>query len=319
MSVLRLPVPACPSAHWFRQPGPHDACRFRVRSRAPAAVQAQRPAGVLIDHAGYLPFQRSFLRAGTGSPRFPGKPSRGFASFSDPGRSVAPCPCMRHSGAAPTARKMKAPTLRITRLHSGASPPAVYASRRALPHAMPHSLPAGGLTFAGRGSNPQACDERFQPTSWFPPLQGLAWRNRASCPEGWPGSTPIPAPNPCRQARFPETGSVRSPRERERLHVRHRVGGDEPESAVPIGRPRVPTRTDTEISPGYYRQFNVSVLLAAVNTTHVLFTALPAPFHLPFARYCRTHVLYDRSLHSSSGTAPALREQFVPAAETGPR
>ncbi len=189
--------------------------------------------------------RRFDLRAETGSPRFPGKPSRGFASFSDPGRSIAPCPCMRRAGAAPTARTMKAPTLRITRLHSDASPPAVYASRRAVPHAMPHSLPAGGRTFAGRGSNPQACDERFHPTSWFPPLQGLAWRNRASCPEGWPGSTPIPAPNPCRQARFPETGSVRSPRECERLHVRHRVCGDEPESAVPIGRSRVPTRTDT--------------------------------------------------------------------------
>ncbi len=93
--------------------------------------------------------------------------------------------------------------------------------------------------------------------------------DRASCPEDWPGSTPIPAPNPCRQARFPETGSVRSPREHERLHVRHRVCGDEQESAVPIGRSRVPTRTDTgptrtdtEILPEYCRQFNGSVLLA---------------------------------------------------------
>ncbi len=134
--------------------------------------------------------RRFDLRAETGSPRFPGKPSRGFASFSDPGRSIAPCPYTRRAGAAPTARKMKAPTLRITRLHSDASPPAVYASRRALPHAMPHSLPAGGLTFAGRGSNPQACDERFQPTSWFPPLQGLAWRNRA------PGTGPPASPWP---------------------------------------------------------------------------------------------------------------------------
>ncbi len=133
------------------------------------------PSGLRL--MGFASRLRRFdLRAETGSPRFPGKPSRGFASFSDPGRSIAPCPCMRHSGTAPTARKMKAPTLRSTRLHSDASPPAVYASRRAVPHAMPHSLPAGGLTFAGRGSNPQACDERFQPTSWFPPLQGLAWR-----------------------------------------------------------------------------------------------------------------------------------------------
>ncbi len=73
-----------------------------------------------------------------------------------------------------------------------------------------------------------------------------------------------------------QTGSVPGnrirpiPRERERLHVRHRVCGDEQESAVPIGRSRVPTRTDTgptrtdtEILPEYYRQFNVSVLLGA--------------------------------------------------------
>ena len=59
----------------------------------------------------------------------------------------------------------------------------------------------------------------------------------------------------------------------ERLHVRHRVCEDEQESAVPIGRSRVPTRTDTgptrtdtEILPEYCRQFNVSVLLVSVCT-----------------------------------------------------
>ena len=43
-----------------------------------------------------------------------------------------------------------------------ASAPAAYASRRALPHAVQGSLPAGWLTFTGRELNPLDRAERFQ-------------------------------------------------------------------------------------------------------------------------------------------------------------
>jgi len=65
---------------------------------------------------------------------------------------------------------------------SVASPPAVYASRRTLPCAMQHALPAGWLAFAGRGSNPLAHDERVQIISSSFPGLGLA----QSGPEGRP-------------------------------------------------------------------------------------------------------------------------------------
>ena len=58
------------------------------------------------------------------------------------------------SGAAPTLTTMKASSLRISRLISGALPPAVYASRRALPRAMQHSLPADGLRLCRAGVEP---------------------------------------------------------------------------------------------------------------------------------------------------------------------
>ena len=56
---------------------------------APATVQARRRAGVWIFMLA-SPFQRPCPRAGAGSPRFPGDPSRDFAPVHDPGRPVAP-------------------------------------------------------------------------------------------------------------------------------------------------------------------------------------------------------------------------------------
>ncbi len=75
------------------------------------------------------------------------------------GRSLTPDDPLRlalggASGAAPAITKTKASTLRISRLHSVALPPAVYASRRALPRAMQHSLPAGGLRLCRAGVEP---------------------------------------------------------------------------------------------------------------------------------------------------------------------
>ena len=58
------------------------------------------------------------------------------------------------SGAAPRITTLRTPSLRISRLNSVASPLAVYASRRALPHAMQHSLPAGRLRLCRAGFEP---------------------------------------------------------------------------------------------------------------------------------------------------------------------
>ena len=50
--TLRLPAPACPSAHCFRQPAPQAPAGFVSAIGAPAAVQAGRRAGVRIAFAG---------------------------------------------------------------------------------------------------------------------------------------------------------------------------------------------------------------------------------------------------------------------------
>ena len=82
------------------------------------------------------------------------------------------------SGAAPTRLTMKASSFTISRLRD-ASSPAVYASRRALPHAMQDSLPAGGLRLCRAGSRTRWIATRgFR--SCHPPLQGLPWRNNRS-------------------------------------------------------------------------------------------------------------------------------------------
>ena len=78
----------------------------------------------------------------------------------------------------PLALKRRRHHLAISRLNSVASLPAVYASRRTLPCAMQHALPAGWLAFAGREFHPLDRDVGFQfrLTSLHPPIQSLAWR-----------------------------------------------------------------------------------------------------------------------------------------------
>ena len=127
---------------------------------------------------GGLPPASSAARLAARSPRFPGGPSTALQRSRDPGRPVTP----RHggvSGAAPAITTTKAPSLTISRLNSAASLPAVYASRRTLPRAMQHAVPAGWLAFAGREFHPLDRDVGFQfrLTSLPPPIQSLAWRN----------------------------------------------------------------------------------------------------------------------------------------------
>ena len=115
-------------------------------------------------------------RAVTGPPRFLGEPSRGYAIVpvtpDDPSRLA----CRGVSGAAPRIIKLRTSSLRISRLNSVASPLAVYASRRALPHAMQHSLPAGGLRLCRTGFDPAGSHERFL-AHRFLLYQDLSWRN----------------------------------------------------------------------------------------------------------------------------------------------
>ena len=134
------------------------------------------PGSGLISLA--FPLQPDPYTDRTGSPRFPGGPSTALQRSRDPGRPVTP----RHggvSGAAPAIATTKAPSLTISRLNSAASLPPVYASRRTLPYAMQHAVPAGWLAFAGREFHPLDCDVGFQFrfTSFLPPIQSLAWRN----------------------------------------------------------------------------------------------------------------------------------------------
>ncbi len=77
-------------------------------------------------------------------PRFLGSPSPTFAPLFDPGRSALISPwrsarCCPHSG-----KYEDTHGLFISELYHAALVSAVYASRRALPHPMQDSLPAGG-------------------------------------------------------------------------------------------------------------------------------------------------------------------------------
>ena len=89
--ALRLPAPAWPSAYWFRQPAPRAPAGVRVRPVGRSRRRAGPATGRGLDCSRWQsPFQRSCPRARAGSPRFPGDPSRDFATIHDPGRPVAP-------------------------------------------------------------------------------------------------------------------------------------------------------------------------------------------------------------------------------------
>ena len=106
------------------------------------------------------------------SPRYPGDPSRAFASVHDPGRIDAPSPIDGRVDAASGRTTAKASASWLYRGYCGASAPAAYASRMVLPPSMQGSLPAGWLAFAGRELNPLDRDEGFQIT-FSSPLPGI--------------------------------------------------------------------------------------------------------------------------------------------------
>ena len=78
--ALRLPASAWPSAYWFRQPAPRAPAGVRVRHEH-SRHRAGPATGRGLDWSRWHPpFQRPCLRARAGSPRFPGDPSRDFAT-----------------------------------------------------------------------------------------------------------------------------------------------------------------------------------------------------------------------------------------------
>ena len=108
------------------------------------------------------PFQRPCPRAGAGSPRFPGDPSRDSAPVHDPGRPVAPrhwrrfrcCPhTFNNEGVVASPISGLPPPLRhlLSTLHDG---------RCRTPCKTRFRL--AGCAFAGRESNPLDRYERFQ-------------------------------------------------------------------------------------------------------------------------------------------------------------
>ena len=152
MKALRLPAP-----HALRlmvSPAGSMGSRIFVSARAlPATCRpVAGPGSLLVTLA--VPFQRFSSWARTGPHRFPGDPSRGSAPFQDPGRPVAPrlsrcfrcCLLSQHTKGVVGLHDFEA--------YRAASPHAVYASRRALPHAMQDSLPAGGLRLCRAGVEP---------------------------------------------------------------------------------------------------------------------------------------------------------------------
>ena len=160
MKALRLPACASPVAYLFRFRGPRDPPLFVL-------ALAALPAGWRT-HPG-----QGMWSAGR---PFAGALSLGHKRDLTGSQAIHPMPLPRSKtpagptiphpdgvvDAAPAQPTAKAPAIYNFEATHAASAPAAYASRRASPHAMQGSLPAGWLTFTGRELNPLDRDERFQ-------------------------------------------------------------------------------------------------------------------------------------------------------------
>ena len=136
---------------------PQGSCS---RSRAPRAGAGTRVGPWCGWVTLAVPVQRFRTRA---KPGLPGSLALHRQPCSVPATPADPVRLANSggSGAAPAALKTKAPTATISTLKSTASLPTVYASRRTLPYAMQHSLPAGRLALTGWEFHPLDCDARL--------------------------------------------------------------------------------------------------------------------------------------------------------------
>ena len=154
----------------FSPAGSAGACRVRVRHRRSRHRAGQTTGRGLDCSRWHSPFQRACPRAGAGSPRFPGGPSRDSAPIHDPDDPLR-LACSGAFGAAPTRLTMKASSIYRFR---GCTPPrhllsTLHDGRCRTPCKTRFRL--AGCAFAGRESNPLDRDERFQfMTSSFPGL-----------------------------------------------------------------------------------------------------------------------------------------------------
>ena len=143
---------ARPSAYWFAS-RLRRCLRIRVRHCAPAALQARRRAGIYIVHAGHPPSSDLAHGQKQDLPGFLAPHPVTLRRSTTPDDPVTPrrsrrfrcCPQIDHT---------EGVVIATLEAHCDASSPAVYASRRALPHAMQDSLPAGGLHLCRAGVEP---------------------------------------------------------------------------------------------------------------------------------------------------------------------
>ena len=135
-----------------------SALRARLGS-APEWLEDPSRPGHLVSR---LPTCRHYFTWTQAGPhRFPGDPSHAFAPVQDPGRTDDPSPC-RCRRCCPRSTHSEGSSDHNFEATHAASASAAYASRRASPHAMQGSLPAGWLTFTGRELNPLDRAKRFQ-------------------------------------------------------------------------------------------------------------------------------------------------------------
>jgi len=154
MRMLRLPI-----LHSFGSlvspAGTVATCRglcFRLRAPVIRADTDDRPGTIVFSRHSLSGFSAPTDK--TGSPRFPGELSCGYASVLRPRTTLGASPFAALPVLPPHLTRVNASSMRISGFNSGALPPAVYASRRALPCAMQHSLPADGLRLCRAGVEP---------------------------------------------------------------------------------------------------------------------------------------------------------------------
>jgi hypothetical protein len=158
--ALRLPVPHGPGAHGVRVSAPRRSPRSCFAEALPPGWRSRASQDRLITRPSSPPGPSS-RGANTGSPRFPGGPSHASAKLQDPGRTRAGKP-LRQAGAAPAAKKTRAPAFRaISGLPLGFSTRCLR-FRNSVARPLQDSLPAGWLAFAARASIPLNRFNRFQ-------------------------------------------------------------------------------------------------------------------------------------------------------------
>ena len=176
IKALRLPAPAWPSAHWFRQPAPRAPAGVRVRHGRSHRRAGPAAGRGLCWSRWHSPLQRPCPRARAGSPRFPGDPSRDFAPVYDPGRPVAPCQWRRFRCCPHT--KNNEGVIKSNRFRRLLRRFITCCLRFTTGVAARHArLASGWLASPLPGGSRTRWTATRGFSSWRPPPQGFPWRN----------------------------------------------------------------------------------------------------------------------------------------------